>query len=103
MTFVYIQTTLDKKKQIKMSYYELENLLLDPDYYRQEYFLKIENKIDIEAEERKRRTPEKADSINESREELFKELNKCEEKCKQLIKNGVFKQEIDKIQQFFDE
>ena len=87
----------------KMSYYELENLLIDPDYYRQEYFLKIENKIDIEAEERKREIPENAEEINKKRQELLEKLNEYEEKCKQLIKDGVFKQEIDKIQQFFDE
>ena len=86
-----------------MSYYVLENLLLDPDYYRQEYFLKIENKIDIEAEEGKIKTPENKDFINKEREILLKELNKCEEKCKETINKGAFKEEIDKIQQFFDE
>ena len=86
-----------------MSIYELENLLLDPDYYRQEYFLKIENKIDIAAEEGKRKSPENAEEINRRREKLLKYLNKHEEKCKELINEGVFKQEIDKIQQFFDE
>ena len=36
------------------------------------------------------------------REMLLKELNNHQEKCKQLIKDGVFKEEIDKIKHYFD-
>ena len=83
-----------------MSIYELENLFEDPDYFIEECFMQIENAIDVYAEEGKLKEPENADKFNEEREELFKELNKFQEMCKQVAKNGLFTKEMDKIKEF---
>ena len=82
--------------------YDLENLLNDPDYFLDEYFRPIRNRIDIRTEEEKIKCPEKAEEYNKEREKLLQYLNKHQEKCKQLIKDGVFKEEIDKIKHYFD-
>ena len=82
--------------------YDLENLLIDPDYYLEEYFGPIRNKIDIKTEEEIIKCPEKAEKYDTGREYHLKELNDCQEECKQLIKDGVFKEEIDKIKHYFD-
>ena len=82
--------------------YELENLLIDPEYFLEEHFIPIINRIDIKTEEGKIKCPEKAEEYNKRREELLQYLNEDQEKCKQLIKDGIFKEEIDKIKHFFD-
>ena len=82
--------------------YELENLLIDPEYFLEQTFEPIINKIDIKTEEGKIKCPEKVEEYNKEREKLLQELNDDQEECKQLIKDGVFKEEIDKIKHFFD-
>ena len=49
-----------EKREEKMSIYELENLLTDPDYFIEETFLPLQNEIDIIAEEAKLKRPENA-------------------------------------------
>ena len=84
------------------SIYQLEILLIDPYYFLEEYFGPIINKIDIKTEEGKIESPRAADKYNEEREKLLKELKDDQELCKQSIKDGIFKEEIDKIKHYFD-
>ena len=80
--------------------YDLENLFEDPDYHLEEYFEPMIFKIDIKAETDKKEHPEYAERINRQRERLFEILNKFQEECKQMLKEEVFKEEIEKIRHF---
>ena len=62
----------------KMSIYELENLLIDPEYFLEQTFEPIINKIDIKTEEGKIKWPQKAEEYNYKREELLQELTSRE-------------------------
>ena len=97
-----ILTNFFKSTKMASSIYELENLLIDPEYFLEEHFIPIIKKIDIKTEEGKIKCGEKAEEYNKEREKLLQELNDDQEKCKQLIKDGVFKEEIDKIKHYFD-
>jgi len=80
--------------------YELENLLIDPDYYVEEYFRPIINEIDIITETKKLNNAERRDEFNKERETLFSQINSFISKCKNAQQG--FNEEIDRIQQFFD-
>ena len=98
----FIKNFFRQNHKMTSTIYELENLLIDPEYFLEQTFEPIINRIDIKTEEGKIKCPEKAEEYNKEREELLQELNKHQEKCKQLIKDGVFKEEIDKIKHYFD-
>ena len=84
--------------------YDLEVLLVDPEYLLEECFLPLINKIDIIVEENKIKEPKYADSLNKEREEIhLRRIQEHWDKCKLMIKEGIFKSEMDKIKLFFDE
>ena len=78
------------------SIYELENLLIDPEYFLEEHFIPIINRIDIKTEEGKIKWIQKAKEYNKEREELLQELNKHQEKCKRRLKMEYSKKRLTK-------
>ena len=80
----------------------LEILFIDPEYFLEEHFLPIINKIDIKTEEAKIKTPEDKDQLNEEREKHLKKLQNHWDKCKLMIKEEIFKTETDKIKVFLE-
>ena len=77
---------------------ELETLLNDPEFYIEEYCAKIQNEIDIKAEEEIIKANNKEDevvSINNKREQLLNDLKEFQKECKNTT--TVFNDEIDEM------
>ena len=84
-----------------MEIQELETILNDPEYYINEYCGKIQNEIDIKAEQEIIKTNNNEDEIkliNTKREELFYYLNRFRNECK--LATEIFKDEINEMKKW---